>query len=225
MQTNQNLGIDPEELGDVLVMLEKSFDFKFKNNELAHVKTYGELCEAVLNKIGNTHVEGCTTQQSFYKLKDAILKVTDNEEELIRPSAPLQLIFPKANRRKQIKALQNELGFKFKILGAGSFAVILFLIAFLTSIVFLFIKTSYGLYGIASSIIAFWIADRFRRNFIPEATTLKSLARKLTAEHYNKVRRKEGTFNRAEVEQQIEYLFTEYLLVEKEELKKETVVV
>jgi acyl carrier protein len=44
MQTNQNLGIDPEDLGDVLVMLEKSFDFKFKDNELAHVKNYGELC-------------------------------------------------------------------------------------------------------------------------------------------------------------------------------------
>jgi hypothetical protein len=64
--------------------------------------------EAVLNKIGNLHVEDCTTQQSFYKLKAAILKVTNVEEELIRPSTPLELIFPKPNRRKQIKALQNE---------------------------------------------------------------------------------------------------------------------
>jgi len=53
----------------------------------------------------------------------------------------------------------------------------------------------------------------------------KSLARKLTAEHYTKVRRNQGTFNRADVEQQIEYLFTEYLLVEKGELKKEAIVV
>jgi hypothetical protein len=225
MQTHQNFGIDPEELGDVLVMLEKSFDFKLKNNELAHVKTYGELCEAVLNKIGNTHVEDCTTQQSFYKLKDAILNVTDNEEDSIRPSTPLKLIFPKANRRKQINALQNKLGFKFKILGAGSVASVLFLIAIVASIVFLFIKVSYGLYGIAASIIAFLITDKFSKSFTPDVTTVKSLARKLTAEHYTKVRRNRGTFNRAEVEQQIEYLFTEYLLVEKEELKREAIVI
>jgi hypothetical protein len=118
-----------------------------------------------------------------------------------------------------------KLGFKFKVLGAGSVVCIIFLIAFVASIVFLFIKTCYSLYGIAGSIIAFLLADRFSKIFLPDATTVKKLARKLTAEHYTKVRRQQGTFNRTEVEQQIEYLFTEYLLVEKEELKEEAVVV
>ena len=37
------LKIDSEDLEDMLLKIEDSFDIRFETNELAHVRTYGEL--------------------------------------------------------------------------------------------------------------------------------------------------------------------------------------
>jgi hypothetical protein len=225
MQTTQDLGIDPEDLGDVLLIIEKSFGFKFQDNELKHVKTYGDLCSAVIDKVSGTHVEDCTTQQSFYKLREAIPNVTDVEEELIKPNTPLELIFPKKNRRRKIKALQNKMGFKFSILEPPPFIITILLLGLVAGFVFLFIKPLFGICGLVGSILAFRIADMLGTNIRHDAATLKKLARKLTSEHYGKIRRTPGTINRDEIKQQIEYLFANYLGIEKEELVEDAVVV
>lgn len=43
--------IDPEDVGDVLRKVEKSFGFKFGDTELKDVKTFGELCDIITNKV------------------------------------------------------------------------------------------------------------------------------------------------------------------------------
>ena len=225
MQTTQDLGIDPEDLGDVLLMIEKSFGFKFRGNELRHVKTYGDLCAIIVGKVGDTHVEDCTTQQSFYKLREAILKVKDVGEESIKPNTPLHLIFPKKHRRRKIKALQKEMGFKFSILEAPSFVMTILLLGLVAGFVFLFIKPLFGICGLVASVLSFRIADRLGTNIRHDSATLKKLARKLTSEHYSKIRRTSGTVNKAEIKQQIECLFTNYLAVEKEQLVEDAIVV
>ena len=64
--------VDSEDLEDVLVMIEKSFDFKFETAELKDVETFGHLCDIITNKVQGNNIDDCTTQQAFYKLRDAI---------------------------------------------------------------------------------------------------------------------------------------------------------
>jgi acyl carrier protein len=64
--------VDSEDLDDVLMKIEKSFHFKFETTELKDVKTFGHLCDIIINKIQGKNIDDCTTQQAFYKLRDAI---------------------------------------------------------------------------------------------------------------------------------------------------------
>ena len=61
--------IDPEDIEDLLVKIEQSFDIKFEGNELVHAKTFGQLCDHITNKIQLLNSADCTTQQAFYKLQ------------------------------------------------------------------------------------------------------------------------------------------------------------
>ena len=37
--------IDPEDIGDLLLAVEKPFEFQFADGDLKDVKTFGELCD------------------------------------------------------------------------------------------------------------------------------------------------------------------------------------
>jgi len=54
--------IDPDDIGDVLVKVEKSFDIKFMGKELMHISTFGELCDHIMDKIQLDHSSDCTNQ-------------------------------------------------------------------------------------------------------------------------------------------------------------------
>ena len=43
--------IDSEDISDLLVKVEKSFNIKFGDKELMHISTFGELCDQIINKI------------------------------------------------------------------------------------------------------------------------------------------------------------------------------
>ena len=117
------------------------------------------------------------------------------------------------------------MSFKISILVPPPFIITILLLGLVAGFVFLFIKPLFGLYSLVGSIIAFRIADRLGTNIRHDAATLKKLARKLASEHYSKIRRTPGTVNKAEIKQQIEYLFANYFAIEKEQLTEDAVVV
>lgn len=90
MTDKEVLHIDADQATDGLFVIEALFGIKFGKNELEHIETLGEFCDHVTNKIELAHADDCTTQQAFYKLRDAISTVlhTDN----IRPDTPFSYI-------------------------------------------------------------------------------------------------------------------------------------
>ena len=54
--------IEPEDIEDSLRKVEESFGISFVNNELSHIKTFGELCDYISNKIELENQESCTKQ-------------------------------------------------------------------------------------------------------------------------------------------------------------------
>ena len=58
--TDELKNTDPEDIEDLLVKVETSFGISFAENELAHIKTFGELSDHVSDKIQLDKSDDCT---------------------------------------------------------------------------------------------------------------------------------------------------------------------
>ncbi len=108
--------IDPEDIGDTSLKLEKSFGAKFTDNSSKDAKTFGGLCNLIESQLNLTDKNDCTTQQAFYKVCKAIALTQNLDEKNIELQTKLVDIFHRANRRKNIKQFQQALGFWVNIL-------------------------------------------------------------------------------------------------------------
>jgi len=198
--------VDSEDLGDVLGKIEKSFDFKFEGAELKDVKTFGELCDIITNKIqGNNIDDDCTTQQAFYKLRNAIAQILFVDKYSITPNTDLRLLFPKHHRRQKIKDLDSNIGFETDILRPKHWIPSTLVLIILASFVGLFIFWKVALPCLVLSVAGIKLAYKIGSEF--DLQNVGQVAEKNTREHYLKARRNSSTVNRNEVIQKIKELF------------------
>src|SRR5690606_4006482 len=219
LDTDQLCNIDPEDISDVLVKVEKSFGFKFGDTELKDTKTFGELCDIIISKVQGDNSNDCTTQQAFYKVRNAIANTLQVDKSSITPDTDLQKLIPKNIRRQLFKTIDGHLGFRTKILRpkhsiTGSLAII-----FIVSLIGLFASWQAGLIGLTASVIAMTIATKFGNEI--DMLTIGQFADKLSREHYLKSRRISTTVNKAEVEQKIKDLFIADLGLEEHQLTRD----
>ena len=197
---------DPEDISDVLVKVEKSFGFTFRNDELKDTRTFGELCDTISSKIELEHAEDCTSQQVFYKIRQSIAKIQSLGKKEIALDCELETIFPKKGRRRKVLQIRKELGFPLKILKPKDWINYVLLFILLSSLVELFINWRFGLIGLAVSFMGFRIADWFGKEFAVK--TVGEAATKAARENYVKSRRNPKTANRQEIVKKIKELFT-----------------
>lgn len=217
--TYELCNVDPDDITDVLVKVQKSFGFKFGDTELKDVKTFGELCDIITNKVQGDNSNDCTTQQAFYKLRDAIADTLLIDKKSITPDTDLQKLLPKNIRRQSIKAIDRHLGFKTKVLRpkysiTGALAII-----FLASLISLFALWQAGLVGLTFSIVALTIAMKLGNEL--DLLTVGQFAEKLSREHYLKSRRISTTANKNEIAQKVKDLFIADLGLEEHQLTKQ----
>lgn len=198
--------IDPEDISDTLVKIEKSFGFKFSKDELANIKTFGELCDIISSKMNLELSDDCTTQQVFYKIRQSIADIQLLEKNAITPDSILEDLFPKKSRRQKILQIGKELGFSLKILQPRKWVSATLLMILFSSLVGLFINWKLGIAGLVLSIVGFRIADRLGREFTVK--TVGEVADKMAREHYIKSRRNPKTANQQEIVKKIKELFS-----------------
>ena len=198
--------IDPEDISDVLIKIEKSFGFSFGNTELKDVTTFGELCDIITNKVQGDDSNDCTTQQAFYKLRNTISSTQHLDKTIIIPETELQSIFSKQNRRKKIAAIESDLGFKLNILRPKYSVSCLIIIVLLVSIIGLFFYWQVGLAGLFVSITGFLLADKFANEL--DLKTVGQLSDKISRENYLQARRNPSTINRNEIAKKVKALFS-----------------
>ena len=211
--------IDPEDVGDVLKKVEKYFGFKFGDTELKDVKTFGELCDIITYKVQGDSTNDCTTQQAFYKLKTAISVTTTFPKKEITVDTNLKQLFPRKLSRRQVNALDKELGFRTDFLRPKHWVPLSLEFVFFASLIGLYFSWQAGLFGITFSISAMTVAFKFGNEL--DLTTVGELAEKMSREHYRKVRRNPSSVNRKEVVQKIKELFMKELNLEELDLKRE----
>jgi len=211
---------DPDDIHDLLLEVEKSFDIKFETEELKGKKTFGELCDLILEKINQPSISDSTHQQAFNKLRNAVSRLKNIDRKEILPETKMSELFPRQQRKKTIKELEFELGFNLKVLRPFIFLEIVMLLSFLGAIVFLFINFIWGIEMLALFFVLNTIAFKTGKEFNCE--TLRDLAKKITKENYKKARRNPKTINEQEVIQQLKLIFSKDDLHAGEEITRET---
>jgi acyl carrier protein len=209
---------DSEDIGDIFPMIEKSFNLKFQRSEFANVKTFGDICKIVEDRL-DFELQDCSLQQGFYKLRSAVSNTVLVDQDKINLSSKLEGLFPRETRIRDWKRLEKELGFKVAVLTMKSGLLLTLLVGFVVSILCFFLNWKYALTGL----IGLSIVSKFLSLFSKEFSLLDmdELTRKVTSENYSVVRRKKNSGNKQEVFTVLQELFASNLSISKEFLTKE----
>ena len=210
---------DPEDIEDLLLKTEDSFDIKFTVNELAYVQTFGELCDHIKGKIQLDHTNDCTTQQAFYKLRSALSSTLQIKKESLALDTLLSDVLPKQKRKTKIKRLEQKLGFELSILRPPHFVTNFLALLLLISLLGLIFNWQFGLSGLTIAIVGFWLSFKTANQL--DLKTVGELVEKMTREHYLKSRRNPGTYNKNEIEKVLIDWFSYDLEIDKSKLTRE----
>ena len=210
---------DAAEIGDVLLKIEKSFNISFTDTDLKDVKTFGALCDQVVDKVKQHHADSCTTQHAFYKLRNAINSKNPAEKFILKPQTRLADIFPRDNRIEVVTDIENEMGFHMNLLQPKQWIVWGFTGILLAAIAIFFFNNVVGLIGGGVAITGLILAGRFGKEL--KVKTLGDLSEKIAREHYLKCRRDAATVSRAEVNEKVKAVFAEYFDIEPAVLTKQ----
>lgn len=99
--------IDPEDIIDLLSIIEESFKINFSQDELLYISTFGELCDHIKKKIKLDHSNDCTTQQAFYKLRNALLTPLNIPRSDVTTNTLLSDLLPTDSRKTHIREMAN----------------------------------------------------------------------------------------------------------------------
>lgn len=210
---------DPDDIGDIMLSIEQSFRIKFGRYELATVATFGQLCDIILSKIDADLKEDCTTQQAFYKLRDAIAVTLLTEKKAIKPDTDLRQLFPPGKRKYAIKQVEKQLGFRMNAFEPAGFVTVILLLLFVFSLVMVFLNWRIGLPGMAFSFGTVTLINRYGRTF--SVKTVGELAEKLSREYYFSSRSDVTTINKEEIIRKVRELFICGLGIEEEHLTRD----
>ncbi len=212
--------IDPEEIEDVLVEIERSFNIKFIGNELTYVNTFDALCDHITEKIKLENTNDCTSQQAFYKLKNAIGTSMQIDKKTIVPQSSLYTLLPRPTRRLLTQKIEQELGFEINILRPPHWLSISLSIILFASLITFSVSWKIALPGLCFSIGGLWLAYKVGNEL--DLETVGQIAKKMTKEKYFKSRRNPTTRNKKEIEQIVKDRFVELLDLNKNKLTRES---
>ncbi len=206
-------------MDDFLGKIESSFNIRFEGDELFYITTFGQLCDHITGKILLADVDDCTSQQAFYKLRDAIASAFHVEKHAISPDFALKVILPRKTRRARIKKLNTHLELKLDILRAPHWVSLSFAVLILASFVSLVFSWQIGLLGLMFSLAGLWLSNKFGNEL--DHQTVGQLAEKLSRENYLRSRRNPRTFNKKEVEKVLIDWFCSEFDLDKSKLSRE----
>jgi acyl carrier protein len=212
--------VDPDDISDVLVKVEKSFDFKFGHTELKDVKTFGELSDIITNKVQGDNSNDCTTQQAFYKLRDAIADTLTIDKKFITQDTELQELFPRNCRRQKVKEINVRLDAHLEILEIKEWLKWTYLAGIIISLVGFFFKWQFALTGLAFFSFFGWATNKYFATEIV-TQTVGQIAEKFARENYLKARRNKKTINKIEIAKKVQELFKAELGLDDKALTRE----
>ncbi|MFZ4260443.1 hypothetical protein ACFRAE_00250 [Sphingobacterium sp. HJSM2_6] len=212
--------VDSEDIDDLLLEIEVSFQMEFVQNELIYLNTFGELCDYIIQKIQLNNVNDCTRQQAFYKLREAILSILPIDRFTIRKDLLLKDILHRSKRRSTIKKLERKLEFKLGILRPAHWVTGILGMFLLGSLIWLFFHWQSGLVLLIISLSGLKIAQHFGNEL--NIDSIEEMVVKMTMENYLKCRRNPRTYHINEIENILINWFSESFGLDKNKLTRDT---
>lgn len=217
MKTPLLKGVDGDTLYfEFLPLVENSFGLTFGETELDPIPTFGEFCNVVLAKLPTAERSDCTSQQAFYKLRQALASYVP--ATAIVPDAQLTELLPTSRKQREeiIEAVETTLGFPLYLTGLANWAGNAIIIGFVLSIWAFFYRWQAGAMGLLLTVAGGYLLGQFCQ--VLEVSTIREVVEKMTREHYRQVRRDPATTNRQEIVGQIQALFHHELGIERHRL-------
>lgn len=101
---------------ELILAVEDAFQINISDEEAANVSTVGDLHNLVVSKLQGQRFSRCLTIAAFYRTRRGIIEVLRVSRREIRPSTPLDTIFPRGTRREEWHRVQNTLSLKLPTL-------------------------------------------------------------------------------------------------------------
>lgn len=209
-----------ENIEDLIPEIEKMYNFTFENEELINAKNFNDFAELIIGKIDLENVESCTTQQAFYKLRKSISELGILEKNKLNTETKLNEIFPRKNRRKIVKRLEENIGFKLNIISPPLILFNSLLVIGIVSFLLLFIKLKIGIIGLGISTLGFYLSTKYGKEI--QLNSVRELVEKITNENYLNIRTERNTINRKELKKVILEWVSENSGIKKEKLINST---
>src|SRR5919202_3649489 len=217
------LKIDSEDLMDVAVKIEKSYQVDFELGNAEFIRTFGDLTDWVTRVMPQPDTDDCTTQQAFYKVRTAFSEVLEMDKAKIHPNTELESIFDRKTRRARVAEIEQKLSIKFDILKSKAFVQNTFIILLLTTLGLLFFRPLYGLMGIAICFCIVMLIKRTQKEF--SVKTVGQLTEKVVRENYLLSRRDPSRVNRLEIVEHIKQLLVQDLGLKAAEVTRDMTLV
>ncbi|MDO5616978.1 MAG: hypothetical protein Q4G16_12350 [Cruoricaptor ignavus] len=181
------------------------------------MKSFEEFCELAISKINLKNSETCTSQQAFYRLRQALLKeeIIANIQNL-NINTELKSLFPRKNRKQLIKKIEQNLGFQLNILSVPQFIINLLVLLLIASFIMFSFDWKIAIAGIFISIFGLYLS-KFGKEL--QVKTIRELIKKMTTQNYLDVRRDKNTVNKSELKSVIIHWFSENACIESERLR------
>ena len=223
MQPKQDrIGIDSEDWDEVLRKVEISYAIKFRENELAHIRTLGELIEAIDAKVIGTDSNDCTTQQAFYRIRTALATQLELDPALLRTNTRLEDLVPRQGRRRTFRKVEAILGVKLHVFRLKPWITMFFIGLFLGSLTAFIWSAQLALLGLAILTVLSWSALATTREL--SVATIGELAERTSQRAYKLMRRNYGTVNRKEIKAKLKSLFQDELGLDDNELRDDILI-
>ena len=218
-----HMGVDAEDWNDVLCKVEVSYAIKFQDQELAHVRTLGELLDAIGAKITGADARDCTTQQAFYRIRVALATSLNVDAVLITPGTRLDDLVPRKGRRRILADLGTTTGVRLGIFRVKNWMTWSLIILLVVSLTAFFWNTRAAVLGLGAFTVLTWIALATTKELA--VGTIGELAERASQRAYKLMRRDYGTVNRTEVRAKLRSLFQDELGLDEHDLRDDILIV
>lgn len=219
MNTTKLDQFEIENIEDVLPMFEETFKIKLENDETEKLNDFNEFSELIISKMNLENDNLCTSQRAFYQFRNAVKTEKIINRNQIKPETDLKTIFPKRNRRKILKRIENQLGYKIEVIAPSQITINILFFSLVISFIGLFINWKIAIFGILISVLGFYLSKFTNRL---DKRTVREIIEKNTAQNYFKIRKSENTFNKNEFKDVILEWFSEKAGIDKEKLRNST---
>ena len=201
---------DSEDAGDLFEKIQRSYGFKFNPEELNSVKTFGDLCNLVIRGTDCTHVNDCTSQQAFYKLRKILMSALNIEKDKIIPSSTLAGLTGKSVNIGTFLLLDQQLSgqqalfrsYAWRLWLSGMLLIVGILLAATFKNMYCAIFVAVETTGLFFCLFEVWNLSRL---------TIGQMAKRLSVKQYRLMRSNPDSINKDEVIANLKYMICEDL--------------